>query len=257
METKICKKCGKELPLSEFNKRKVTKDGYNHWCKECVKQYNKQYREEHKEAIAEINRQYYQDNREDILEQQKQYRQEHKEEIAEQQKQYRLKHSDKLQTYRDANKEEFKEYNRLYYLKHREELISKKTDYNKTYSKTQMGRAQRQFQQYKNMDRRNGFGDVIDFDARWIVENIYTKKCAHCDETDWHKLGCNRIDNSKGHTKDNVEPCCFYHNCVLNGIECASKLSKWAKDNLTGKPLKEETKLKISETMRKAKRGGR
>ena len=82
-----------------------------------------------------------------------------------------------------------------------------------------MGRAQRQFQQYKFMDKRNGFGDVIDFDARWIVDNIYTKKCAYCDETDWRKLGCNRIDNSKGHTRDNVEPCCFHHNCVLNGME--------------------------------------
>lgn len=120
-------------------------------------------------------------------------------------------------------KDYVKEYNRLYYLKHREELISKKSDYNKTYSKTQMGRAQRQFQQYKFMDRRNGFGDVIDFDAKWIVENIYTQPCAHCGTTDWAKLGCNRLDNSKPHTMDNVEPCCFRCNCVLNGKESGVK----------------------------------
>ena len=65
------------------------------------------------------------------------------------------------------------------------------------------------------MDIRNGFGDdKIDFDARWIVENIYTKPCPHCGETDWHNLGCNRLDNSKPHTIDNVEPCCFHCNCV-------------------------------------------
>ena len=89
-----------------------------------------------------------------------------------------------------------KEYNRQYYLKRRDELIKIKTEYQKEYSKTQMGRAQRQYQQYKRMDKRNGFDDVIDFDAKWIVDNIYTKPCAHCGETDWHKLGCKRLDNS-------------------------------------------------------------
>lgn len=124
-------------------------------------------------------------------------------------------------SYKD--KEKNKEYNKQYYLKNREKELARKTDYQKMYSKTQMGRACNQIQTYKYMDIRNGFGEVIDFDARWIVENIYTKKCAYCDESDWRKLGCNRIDNSKPHTKDNVEPCCFHCNCVLNGKEVGYK----------------------------------
>ena len=120
-----------------------------------------------------------------------------------------------------------KEYNRQYYLKRRDELIKIKTEYQKEYSKTQMGRAQRQYQQYKRMDKRNGFDDVIDFDAKWIVDNIYTKPCVHCGETDWHKLGCNRINDNKPHTKDNVEPCCFHCNCVLNGINSAERVKKY------------------------------
>lgn len=167
----------------------------------------------------EYNKRYYEKHKEKLLEQYKDYRQEHQKEIKEIQKRYRVNNADKLKEYKDSHREETKEYNRIYYLKHREELITKQTEYNKSYYKTPMARAQRQFQQYKFMDKRNGFGDAIDFDARWIVENIYTKKCAHCDETDWRKLGCNRLDNSKPHTKDNVEPCCFYHNCVLNGKE--------------------------------------
>ena len=123
----------------------------------------------------------------------------------------------KIMSYKD--KEKNREYNKMYYAKNKEKELKRFTEYNKSYSKTPMGRAQRQFQQYKHMDKRNGFGNVIDFDARWIVENIYTKKCAHCDETDWHKLGCNRLDNSKPHTMDNVEPCCFHCNCALNGKE--------------------------------------
>ena len=122
-----------------------------------------------------------------------------------------------------SNKEKTKEYNRQYYLKRKDELIKAKKEYQKEYSKTQMGRAQRQYQQYKFMDKRNGFDEVIDFNAKWIVDNIYTKPCAHCGESDWHKLGCNRLDNSKPHTIDNVEPCCFHCNCVLNGIETQAK----------------------------------
>lgn len=124
-------------------------------------------------------------------------------------------------SYKD--KEKNKEYNRMYYLKNREELIAKKTEYNKSYYKTPMARAQRQVQQYKFMDKRNGFDEVIDFDAKWIVDNIYTKKCAHCGKTGWKNIGCNRLDNSKPHTKDNIEPCCFHCNCVLNGKETGYK----------------------------------
>lgn len=35
METKICAKCGKELPLTAFLKHGHTKDGYRKVCKAC------------------------------------------------------------------------------------------------------------------------------------------------------------------------------------------------------------------------------
>lgn len=35
METKICAKCGKELPLTAFFKHGHTKDGYRNVCKAC------------------------------------------------------------------------------------------------------------------------------------------------------------------------------------------------------------------------------
>lgn len=138
-------------------------------------------------------------------------------------------------SYKDKAKQS--DYNRRYYREHRESELKRKTEYQKEYSKTQMGRAQSQFQQYKRMDIKNGFGDdKIDFDARWIVDKIYTQPCAHCGETDWHQLGCNRLDNSKPHTQDNVEPCCYHCNCVLNGNEndlgerTSKKISQYTKD---------------------------
>jgi hypothetical protein len=186
--------------------------------KEEVREYMREYKRTHNS-----NKKYYEAHKEEKLKSNKEYYEAHKEEIADAQKMYRLKNADKIKKYKESRKEETKEYNRQYYLKRRDELIKAKMEYKKEYSKTQMGRAQCQYQQYKRMDKRNGFGEVIDFDAKWIVDNIYTKPCAHCGETDWHKLGCNRLDNSKPHIINNVESCCFHCNCVLNGIEGKAK----------------------------------
>lgn len=200
--------------------------------KEEVREYMREYRRTHNS-----NKKYYDSHKEEISEKQKAYREKNKEKISTYHKEYRLKNADKIREYKDSHREEAKEYNKRYYLEHRESELKRKTEYYKEYSKTQMGRAQNQIQTYKLMDERNGFGkDKIDFNARWIVENIYTKPCAHCGETDWHKLGCNRIDNSKPHKKDNVESCCFHCNCVLNGLESdigektAKKIIQYTKD---------------------------
>lgn len=37
METKVCKSCGKELPLEDFPKNKGCKDGHTNFCKICTR----------------------------------------------------------------------------------------------------------------------------------------------------------------------------------------------------------------------------
>lgn len=133
METKVCKKCGRELPLSEFYKTKNCKDGHRNECKECLKQQHKQY---------------YQDNKDVITEQQKQYRQ------------------------------------------------------------TPMGRTLNLIAAYRREDKKYNRGECT-LTTQWMVDNIFSgQKCIFCGEHDWKKLGCDRIDNSKPHTPDNVNPCC-------------------------------------------------
>ena len=102
---------------------------------------------------------------------------------------------------------------------------------NHKYYNTPMGRALNLLNGYRNMDIKNGFGDCIDFDAQWIVDNIFTQKCAHCDCIDWRQLGCNRIDNSKPHTKDNVEPCCWKHNHELANDEQSIPIAQYDKNS--------------------------
>lgn len=45
MDTKICSKCGKELPLSDFYKNKAQPDGHSNYCKTCQYEFLKKSRQ--------------------------------------------------------------------------------------------------------------------------------------------------------------------------------------------------------------------
>lgn len=108
--------------------------------------------------------------------------------------------------------EKKKEWSKKYIQENRKKI----NEYKKTWRKTTpSGRADMLLQAYRYNDRKKNRGEG-DLTAKWIVENILSKSCVHCGESDWHKLGCNRLDNSKPHTMDNVEPCCFECNNKLN-----------------------------------------
>ena len=105
--------------------------------------------------------------------------------------------------WREKHKEEYAEYQKQYQQEHKEELA----EYMKQYYKTPMGRAFGLLQGYRSSDKIAGRGECT-LTAQWIMDNIFTKKCAHCEKTGWDVIGCNRLDNSLPHTPDNVEPCC-------------------------------------------------
>ena len=67
--------------------------------------------------------------------------------------------------------------------------------------------AGRLVRRYRQSDLKYNRGECT-ITAEWLEENIYTKPCLYCGETDWHKLGCDRIDNLKPHTPNNCIPCC-------------------------------------------------
>lgn len=108
-------------------------------------------------------------------------------------------------------------YYRMQYRKHREQKLENK----KKYQNTPFGRAVNLLSSYNASDNEHNRGKG-DLTAEWIVESIFTKPCAHCGKTGWDIIGCNRLDNSKPHTMDNVEPCCGECNKKLH-IESLSK----------------------------------
>lgn len=40
METKVCRKCGRELPVENFSKNSKHKDGLQYHCRECAAKYS-------------------------------------------------------------------------------------------------------------------------------------------------------------------------------------------------------------------------
>lgn len=44
-KTKVCSKCGRELPITEFHKNSHNPDGLQKECKECKKAYMREYSE--------------------------------------------------------------------------------------------------------------------------------------------------------------------------------------------------------------------
>ena len=67
-------------------------------------------------------------------------------------------------------------------------------------------KASKMVSSYKVKDKKLGV-NVCDIDIDWMIENILLQPCHYCGDT--YRIGCDRIDNTKGHSKDNVIPCCY------------------------------------------------
>ena len=75
--SKLCYKCSKTKPITEFNKDKSKQDGLNYCCKECtkeyyqntkvqerIKKYRQTYHQNNKEKIAKRSKTWYNNNQE-------------------------------------------------------------------------------------------------------------------------------------------------------------------------------------------------
>lgn len=136
----------------------------------------------------EYNHQYYLKNKSKLVEKAKKWAKENKEKRKNICKKWDENNPDYKREYRENHKEELKEYDRQYNL-------------------TKVGRGNKLATAYKESDKLYNRGECT-ITGKWIVDNIFTSKCHYCGEDDWHKLGCDRIDNSKPHTEDNVVCCC-------------------------------------------------
>lgn len=66
METKVCKKCGVEKELCEFNKDKYSSDGYRYRCRECTSGEYKNFYYKNRENEIERQVNYQKNNKESV-----------------------------------------------------------------------------------------------------------------------------------------------------------------------------------------------
>lgn len=93
---KRCSKCGFVKDISDFYRRKETKEGYQSWCKKCVSKLHKEYYEENKEKITKLHKEYSRGNKKKITKYHKEYREDNKEEIRAYMREYRQTSNGKI-----------------------------------------------------------------------------------------------------------------------------------------------------------------
>lgn len=114
----------------------------------------------------------------------------------------------KKREWRAANMEKHLEYQKEYSKKWRETNHEHWLVWQKENTKTMKGRASRLYNNYKSDDRIKG-REGNNLTTQWILENIIKSSCVYCGESDFTKLGCDRIDNTKAHTMENVVCSCW------------------------------------------------
>ena len=111
---KRCDRCKQILDSSLFNKNQ-------HWCRNCQKQYMKQYRPNHKEEVIDYNKNYKQEHKDEIKKYNKKHKLEHKKEINIYNKTYVQANPEKEykrhKKYRENNRDKIRKKQRKYYLR--------------------------------------------------------------------------------------------------------------------------------------------
>ena len=133
-DTKICTKCGKTKPLTEFNFRRDT-GKYRNECKACRYQAKRDYYRKNKQKLSDYNRKYREQNADYIKEKGKEYYEQNKERVLERQKNYYKANTDAViayqQAYRATHKDEIREWHKKYWQEHIDERKAYKTNYYK------------------------------------------------------------------------------------------------------------------------------
>lgn len=114
-----------------------------------------------------------------------------------------------------------------------------------------MKRAKQLLHHYNWLDKKK-FGECGDLDEEWIMINIFGKKCVYCETSQWSKLGCDRIDNNKPHTKDNCVCACARCNRMRGDNFTVEEMKKIGK---AIKVIEKKKKKEIAEGRIKSKRG--
>jgi len=195
-KTKICSKCGREMPATNeyFSKDKKGKYGLRADCKKCYSIYRKKHYNENKTDIRkkqnEYLKQYHKENKKRIGEYKKEYYQENKEKILDYSRHYGKQ-------YREKNKDSISEYRKRYKLNNRE-LFNK---YNQ-----------------KRRSIKKGLPSTLTTTQWRKIKEVFNYKCAYCGmsedkhikewEEQLHQEHFIPLTSGGEYTRNNIIPAC-------------------------------------------------
>jgi len=117
-----------------------------------------------------------------------------------------------FKNYRRKNKERIRDRDKKYRKRYYDENREYYKEYSKRYNQTTKARLKRKYYTYKFTDKRDNLSTTIDFSFDDFLCLLSINRCVYCGSTT--NLGLDRIDNTKGHSKDNVLVCCLRCNAL-------------------------------------------
>jgi hypothetical protein len=199
----------KEYNLKNKDKIREYYNKYRLKNKDKVKEYQKWYRLKNKDTNQKYQKEYQLKNKDKINEQKKEYNLKNKDKIKEQKREWCLNNKDKINNnrikWRIENKDKINKNMREWRFKNRDIQLLKSNKSQRRWRIKTLCREKNLIDNYIFYDKKRNLN--CDLTKEWLRENITSKSCVYCGDIE--KIGCDRIDNSKGHTKDNVMPCCL------------------------------------------------
>ena len=235
METKVCSKCNLEKELSNFRKRKDSKDGFRTECKQCSYLVWKKYKDNNDEKIKDQKRKEYVDNREKILLKVKNYREENIDVIRikdnDRSKKRYQKDPNRYKIYYEKNKENILTYKKEWSEKNKEKVKVKRNLYHSLRLKNDvifrlkcvMRSRLLSFLKTRNITKTNKTFDIVGCSPQFLKEHLetqFTDGMSWDNRSEWHIDHIIPLSSAK--TEDELYKLCHYEN--LQPL--------WAEDNL-------------------------
>lgn len=99
------------------------------------------------------------------------------------------------------------------------------TDYKELQKQAVRSKASKMISSYRCSDKKKNIECNLTID--FVVNKIFTSNCTYCG-TD-KNIGCDRIDNTKGHTIENVIPACYECNVIRKDYFSMEEMKKIGK----------------------------
>lgn len=195
---KVCTKCKIKKPLTkEYFRYRYTLNRYSSQCKECEKEYNKQYKATHKEELKEYQKKYVDDNRDYFNKAHREYYKKIKDEYSKRNRRYYLKNTEQVKEktakYRETHKEERKQYlkdNKEHIAKLHNEYLTNRRENEKEY---------KLLTNLRNLIR-------VSFKNKGYKKNTKTEKILGCDIKYFIDYLLKTFKDNYGYEWDGVEP---------------------------------------------------